>query len=111
MPSVNLFVAEPQVYVASDKLLEIQSIIARLMSTRFKKLTSDQVSIRIGTCRSMLQINSMEVEVFGHVFWHRVTKLDVRARSIADEVAKCTGVPTSCWINLCLVGYAPSAVV
>lgn len=108
MPVANVTVEPDMVTAAHQHSAALRAIVAKCMSTRRKKLTPEQVSLRIAPAQYALQISPVEIEVFGHAFLLRTRQMDKRAKKIADQSAAVLGADCSCWVNLCLVGYAPS---
>ena len=108
MPSANVFVSDELEVVVTSNLPEIRRLVALELSTARKSLTSDQVSIRVTTVRAQMQLNPVEIEIFGHAFWHRLRRVDARAQRVALAVSKVVDAPVSCWLNLSVVGYSQS---
>lgn len=108
MPSANVFVSDELEVVVTSNLPEIRRLVALELSTARKSLTSDQASIRVTTVRAQMQLNPVEIEIFGHAFWHRLRRVDARAQRVALAVSKVVDAPVSCWLNLSVVGYSQS---
>lgn len=110
MPVANLTLPPELASLASDRTDELRSLIATGMSTRKKFITAEQVSLRLIPARVEGRIEPAELEIYAHAFLLRLPAADVRSRNIAQQVsALLDGVRCGCWINLCIVGYAPSA--
>ncbi len=109
MPSATIFVSDQLEETVIARLAEIRGIIASELSTSRKVLSPDQVSIRISSVKFQMQLSPVEVEIFGHAFWHRLRRLDHRALGVATAISNVVDAPVSCWVNLSIVGYFESA--
>lgn len=106
MPSANVFVSEELEDRTLARMEEIRAVIATELSTKRKVLEPDQVSLRVASVKSQMQLSPVEIEVFGHAFWHRLRRLDARALRVAAAVSAIIDSPVSCWVNLAIVGYS-----
>ncbi len=107
MPTASVTVRPNDIVLVSEHLTSLRQIIAKGMSTRRKRITPDQVSIRLIALRTGMPIAPVEIEIVGHTFLHRLRGLDQRARRIADASESLLQLQCSCWITLGFVGYAP----
>ena len=109
MPTVNIFYTEAAQEKKLDALIaKLKTYIAAALSCGEKKLSSDEISIRLIRVGGRGMLGSVEVEITAHAFAERVKQQDAICLDVADYIKKENPLlgDVKVWLLLCELGHS-----
>lgn len=108
MPSVNIYTSRERVKSLEQALPELRDFTAQELSCGSRRLSSDEISLRVIVPDSSMQIADTELEIKAHSYPERVEKQDAICRTIRDYVHKICPSAGSLyvWLQLSELGHS-----
>ena len=109
MPTVNLYHKKKDSSQSLSVLVpKLKEYIADKLSCGDRKLTSEEISIRLILVEGDTMIGNVEVEITAHAYSERVEKQDEICRDVREYIMK--EIPSlgdvRAWLNLCELGHS-----
>ena len=109
MPTANFYIQDENVgHAIGDKAREIRAFLAARLSCGDRKLTPEEISLRVIQPVHGSMIAPLEVEILAFAYATRVKEQDIICRDVVSFLQQCDcKLPTAhVWLALCELGHS-----
>lgn len=106
MPLVNVYGSERARQAVLKVTADLKTYVAEKLSVSERKLSSDEISIRIIASLEGGMISELELDISAHAYAPRVERQDEICREVAAFVREKTGIQNAqVWLTLSNLGH------
>ncbi|MDP3026632.1 MAG: hypothetical protein Q8N63_02910 [Nanoarchaeota archaeon] len=108
MPSVNIYTSKERIKSIENILPELRDFTAQQLSCRDRRLASNEISLRVLTPDTSLQIADTELEIKAYHYPERVKRQDEICLAIKDYMQRTAPGAGSVyvWLQLSELGHS-----